>query len=296
MKVLVDLAWLLYKAHHANIPTEWVTPDNHRINTTVIYGMMRMDRSIHKAIPGATVYYCIEPPTNSKHQDADYKAGRDSDTTCKVFDWQDEVLSMLALFPDNKFITAADGEADDVMYTMVVTPNNGESVYIYSADNDLLPCMDHGALIFRQIDKGKPIFLTLEYINKHAKFTPGLSPRHVPFWKTICGDSSDNIPCAIPRFPKAKIMKIIQDGVTCVEEFEKYQTTDPKILELKAQMEVLKRNERLVLLRKVEVLEVKPEPKTLNYFVRNYGLHSLRKYLGGPDGTVETEVQSESNK
>lgn len=274
-KIIVDFSWLVYRSYYTFKTFTFINAENQLVYTGAIFGVLRQHIILKNAFPNYHFFYAVEPKKNLRYEiDPMYKLGRvkNKDTILKAFGLIEDIFSMLKLFPNTHIISADEGEGDDVMWSMAYyAPVDTQ---VYSADNDMLPLLDEGVKIFRQIKTGHIEYVGEDYIKN--KFGVDVPPKSISLLKIIVGDSSDSIPCVYPRFPRP-LLKRILDKCTNVYELMCFVDTDSKLAELKLRVEQLLKNEKLVKLRDVKVHEVEVGVRDVNYFVRNYGLKTLRK-------------------
>ena len=118
---------------------------------------------------------------------------------------RDLIYCLAMLHPKVRVAYHPDQEADQVMYTIAKkAERKGDSVVIYSGDDDMLQTLSPAVSIYRGKDKGVKKVITYEsyledprMIDKYKK----VPVEKLPEYRSLVGDSSDNLK-VLHRFPK----------------------------------------------------------------------------------------------
>lgn len=232
--VFVDLSWLMYRSRYAMMNLSFTTPEG-EVPTGHLHGSMMSIMNL------AAIYKRVVLAVDSRSPRRDiypgYKEGRVKPhaTELERFDIKLHTKLLLALataLPNVYFIKENGLEADDLVNHII---NKGDNPDIFANDNDLF--MNRNP--FRVIDSltaGDPpvVYRDMEsYIIEKYKLT-GFD--YLPVWyKVIRGDSSDNLPPAVPRYPTKLIQKLAEhmDGSFSWKKFQLYveETKDPRLAE-----------------------------------------------------------------
>jgi len=193
--LLVDMSPLLYGVW--NTPMKEFTTLAGEL-TGIRFGCLRSLMSYAKKTKADEVVAVFDaPPAEGddvsfrKVIDADYKSNRVWTEDKELM--YSQVGSLKECLRSTKFYQAqAEGfEADDVIATLARTYQaQGISVVIVTPDNDLVQLVSPGIMVWMPPKKNKPHWIKdAEWI--HAEF--GVRPECLCIWRSICGDTSDNI-------------------------------------------------------------------------------------------------------
>ena len=276
--ILVDLAWVVHKSWFA---FNHFTYNN--IKTGALYGVIR-DLHLLRRKFKVPIFVALEPESNEER----YKINPEYKLTRKkvpgVYDLWDDTLSAISLIPGVHIISSdSSGEADDIIYSLVHEFNKLNLIQkflIYSTDNDLL-----------QIGKNVP---NVYYISlKKSELIPfgeycyekyGVTPRDILMYRSIIGDTSDNISSVKPRFNR-KFAKVVAKQFVSPAEYPTKGGNSLKF-ELSKYKNILmdnfnkwQKNYSIMELKKLKLINIYPECKPIDYFIERYGLQSFNKYL-----------------
>ncbi len=187
--VLLDVHAIIHRAYHA-LP-EFATSKGEP--TGALYGLSTMLLKIVSDLKPDYLIACYDLPKPTYRHEAykDYKAGR-----AKA---DDELVSQLKKSYDifhafNIPVYSKEGfEADDIIGTIVEQNKNREdlNLIIASGDMDTLQLVDDDRVRVYTLKKG--IKDTIIYNEKMVEERYGFSPRLLPDYKGLRGDTSDNI-------------------------------------------------------------------------------------------------------
>jgi len=232
--VLVDLSWVYHRAWHAYHDLSFEGKQ-----TGAIYGTLRDLQNLHKRFPQAHVYVALEPETNDERYKLcpTYKAGRGKGYD--VYEFYNDTLSAIKHLKYCVMVSSEqDGEADDIIYSLADEYKDSyKEMVIHGIDNDLFQCgnLDSKIKILSAVEGRKDRAYIPIAEACYSKF--GIQPSGVLMYRSIVGDSSDNLPTVSRRFPRAEVRKIVE-GYPNIEEYlavapeSKYRT---RLLENKEQ-------------------------------------------------------------
>lgn len=274
--VLVDFSWVYHKSYHTFKTFTW-RMNGKTFLTGPMYGAIRDVSAIHEAFKGP-IALAIEPEDNSYRYsiNPEYKAGRPKRDP-EMFTVHDDTLAALELIPGVEIYSSDDcGEADDVIQALIKKyKGQFERFIVYGNDNDLLQVAADPEL------KGRVFFLELKTkkltaFEDYCQEKYGIGPEHLLTYRAIIGDSSDNLP-GIPRFPR-ELARIMAKG----EVIEKLTETQAKYIRiLDSNRKLFDDNMAIMTCQPVEpkVVQYGSVSKNIGYFVKNFGMKSLRKMV-----------------
>lgn len=274
--VLLDFSWVYHKAFHTFRNFSWQM-GGRMVMTGPMYGTLRDIAAIRDAFH-APIYVAIEPEENSARYsiNPEYKGGR-PERDPGMFVVHDDTLAAIELFTDVKIFSSEDsGEADDVLQSLILeNADKYDRFIVYANDNDLLQVAAdppiRGRVFFLDL-KTKELTSFVDYCyNKY-----GVDPTQILVYRAIVGDSSDNLDGVCPRFPRELARKIAV-GMP----FNPTKTQEKYIKLLEANHKKFDDNLAIMSHRKVEVRVVQcgMVKKGIDYFVKNFGMKSLRKMI-----------------
>lgn len=284
--VLLDLSWILHKNYHV-FRDMGVYINGYKRPTGHMYGYFSLLETIKKIYPNSVIIVCQDgvPVRRQQISTDGYKDGREE---LEYNFYNDISLLKLASFLIGGVFWAynEDQESDDLMYALAnqIEYCSGIPVIIYSGDNDLLQAINQQTKVSRKVTlKGfecidRRMVMTEEVFTK--KFH-GVDPEHIVFYRTIVGDSSDNIK-GIPRFPRKLAVEIAMQS-SCLEDFWDYEPltqTEKKYCDLirqnwpkmKQNYELMKLNDEI----HVKLFRAKPD---IDRVVEELSKLQLRKFL-----------------
>lgn len=188
---LLDTHALFYRFFHALPPL--TTPPPERAPIGAIYGLAVVLVNIIQDLKPAYLVAAIDLPEPT-FRDALYPAYKAQRPTPP-----DELISQLRMLPEFLARTgvptfsASGYEADDVLGTLAerLKGNADLTIEIFSGDADLLQLVQDDHVIVRLLKKGISDTTRLNEEAVRAKY--GFSPAHIPDYKALVGDTSDNI-------------------------------------------------------------------------------------------------------
>ncbi len=207
--------------------------------------------------------FCLDSfPQAKKDVYPEYKDGR------KKFDFDPKkgLLSALSGIVDFKISKVKGYEADDVMASLVAQ-NPEEQCVVVSSDKDLWCLMQYNNCNIFDLHKNE--YVTHEMFVE--KFTI-VNYKHLTLFKTLWGDSSDNIPNVMPRTQKSMIPLIQETDGTMSSFFHLFnerRATLPKptVAHFDANIDQLIDNYTLVGLVTHLPVQTHPYVKGLEYHI-----------------------------
>lgn len=126
------------------------------------------------------------------------------------------VKKILLKCPSLLFVTSDNHEADEVIASFVPYYNENAIIHIFSGDKDLLQlCNYENTFVGEKYTNGLEIkpYTTEEILEKFNKVTQGRlqNLKDLVKFRTFRGDTSDNIPAAVPRITTKAIFDIIEN-------------------------------------------------------------------------------------
>ena len=185
--------------------------NNNGIEVRAIYGFFNTTFRLLKNLNPTHLAIVFDPkgPTFRNELYSEYKANRSE--TPQELKKQLEIITKKLPSTNLKSITVENYEADDVLGTIGKTLGNEKTkILIYSGDSDLHQLIDDNIHIITTSRNGEII----EY-NKNLikEVYDGLSPNQIIDFKSLTGDTSDNIP-GIPGVGKKTATKLLNEYKT----------------------------------------------------------------------------------
>lgn len=198
---IVDGMNLAFRSHYAF--QRLSTPGG--VQSGCVYGFLAIMRSLKlKHRDYQFVIAWDSPAKRKKELYTDYKANRVS------FQVPEQVQDIRKIFSSvNVHQHDCPGEeADDIIATLVeLNSKDGNQLYIYSSDKDLMQLVENGKVIMVRPQFGaKPA----KYFDEEAvKDEMGVSPKDLNCFLAFRGDTSDNIP-GVSRVKSSMISSLIE--------------------------------------------------------------------------------------
>lgn len=291
---LLDLSWHLHRNYHSfswmgvNI-NGYVRPTGH------LYGVLYTIETLRTKFPDCGIVLCQDGIPAERQEIAGqlgsgYKDGRAE----LAFDFYKDIqlLESACYLSSNVYWAFnSDKESDDIMYALAkqIEEISDIPVFIYSGDNDLLQAIDEQVKVVRKTTQNGDLIEIGEYeVTQSEEFTKkfhGVNPKHLPFFRCIVGDSSDNIK-GITRFPRA-LAKEIAMSSNCLEDVFKFQgvtQTEMKYISaLSENREVIELNYKLMKLSsdfEVNIVRRRPDVDKVLSALKELQLNKYLRYLG----------------
>jgi 5'-3' exonuclease len=240
------------------------------------------------------VYIAIEPKNNRKRYalKPDYKGNRDrNDPELPIiFELYYDTLNALSLYRDVHIISApdvCDGEADDVIYSFLM---DWHLIYdkflVFSNDKDLMQAAKEpqlkGKIVYASI--GDPQEVPFE---TRCEKEFGISPDSLLLYRSIIGDSSDNLKAPCPRFSRDLARSIVGAAATpeeiwskAIKEIALDKKSDREWIEkLAGQKKKLEINFEVMKLQYIltEKRDFKRPDRNVGYYWIEYGMSEFMK-------------------
>lgn len=188
--VLLDAHAILHRAYHA-LP-DFASPNGEP--TGALYGVVTMLLKITEELKPDYMVACYDlaAPTYRHEAYSAYKGTRTKtdDTLVSQIERSYDIFKTFGI----PIIAEAGFEADDILGTIAhqMKDNKDIKVVIASGDMDTLQCVDKERVQVYTLKKG--IKDTIIYNEKAVKERFGFTPKLIPDYKGLRGDTSDNIP------------------------------------------------------------------------------------------------------
>lgn len=290
---IVDLSWLLYKNYY-KYKEKKIKIDNDWINTGHIYGTLSTLSRIHENYKNSLIILCQDGIPKDrinlyeKHYGENYyKKGRNhGDVNVKK---DVKIVTTLLLTLDRIYLAYdEEKESDDLMYALAKNISSlkgfkGE-IYIYSGDNDLLQAITENIFVTRYVGNDYPNKIdnhTLKTEEKFLKKFYGVDSYHLPYYRSIIGDSSDNIH-GVYRFRKKVASEIAQNTESLDEIFTKdYNISEKDLKTIRENEDKIRFNYEVMKLKEFKVSLKKPDidKKKIKKILEDNGLSCYLDYM-----------------
>ena len=243
--IFVDLSWLIYRNLYAMAGLSVQLSDGTIIPTGHLHGTLMDIGQLSCLAP--RVILAVDSPSDRFQFYPEYKGNRsktEKDGTPKFNPriHTNLILAVASLLPNVFFVKKTGFEADDLINHVTFLRDDP---IIYGSDNDLMQ-LPRPFRVARNIAGNQLEFLDLPaYIENKYKIK-GLA--HLPIWyKTVRGDSSDNLPPGALRYPSKLLTTVCNDLKDTFDwkDFERY-IEEKKDLKLKEHLATLFRNYMVV--------------------------------------------------
>lgn len=188
---ILDLSYLLYYGHFRGNGQPWVDT---RWVEDIVLKLLNNGHEVYIAVDGKPV---------RKQMSSSYKSNRKH--TYNIRENMPPLLFNLKMCKRVHIHYNPALEADDVIFTLnALLP--GKKV-IVSSDNDMLQCLGSDTII----DTGKTVLDAVNYLDLLKDKFHGVPVQRLPMYRSIVGDSSDNIKPPVARFPHALAARIAKE-------------------------------------------------------------------------------------
>lgn len=181
---LIDGSSFLYRAYYGLRPLH--TPAGEQVQA--VYGFIRMIKKLIDQFKPEHIALTWDSPGKTTRHDMfdDYKATRQAPPS-DLFDQKEHITTFADLI-GLKQVAIAGVEADDIMYSMARdAKKQGFEVVLVTSDKDMGQMIDEHTYMF---DTFKDIMFDVAAFNEKM----GFPVAKLPFYFSLLGDSSDNIP------------------------------------------------------------------------------------------------------
>ncbi len=289
---LIDANSLIHRAFHALPPL--TTPEG--VPSQAIFGLSRMlSRLIKEENPEYIVALFDRPePTHRDELYAEYKAGR-PETPSELISQLIEAHNLFKAFGIRTFEIPG-FEADDLIATLAekFKKEKDIQIVILSGDRDGIQLIEGEKIVLWTPIKGISEIFVYDEKSTEEKF--GIKPKQMTDYKSLVGDSSDNIKGVAGIGPKTAAMLLNTYGSLDVI----FTTKDegPAVLKVKNSRKEAEFSRELVRLRKdapldisLEDLAIGSDSELLGYF-QKMGFGSLTQRAGGKKEKVAEAQKS----
>lgn len=204
--LLIDVNAVFHRSRSALTRTMGEMITSGGIPVTGTYGTLNTIFSVIEKGEYDSVIPCFDAGGNfRKKLDENYKGNREKSSLAHYADMSllvEEALPTLGFSP----IGVKGWEADDVLATVSRNSPAYREVHILTVDSDLLALVSNRVkvILFNSVKKTK-VYGIDEVVEKF-----GVYPAEVKYFKSLCGDSSDNI-AGIKGIGKKTAVKIIEE-------------------------------------------------------------------------------------
>lgn len=210
---IVDSLNLAYRAHNANLKLKTSTG----LYSGMFFGFVRTLLSLKKKYRGYKFIVVWDSKPVAKYAlQPDYKAGRASLPSTVVSHQIDDIKSFLSHSGVDQY-SMRDEEADDIIATLTETfkKEGAGTILLYSNDKDMLQLVENGRVV---VFKPKVGLSPKKFYDEEAVVQQfGVSPKKLAIYRSLDGDSSDNI-TGVSRISR----KIIARLVTATDSVESF--------------------------------------------------------------------------
>ena len=243
--LLIDTYSLFFRAYYALPPMNTLTGEP----TQALYGFSSLLlKLLREEKPSGLAFAVDRPEPTFRHQAyADYKGTRDAVPSQLALQFKnlERLLTALAV----PHFSVRGFEADDVLATLAAgLTEQGEHALIASGDRDMLQLVGPHVSVLFMGQRGKPGKL---YDEAAVLERFGISPRVLPLYAALVGDSSDNIPKVKGVGPVAaqKLSLQFGDVQTLLEQLAQLESVRMRGI-IAEHAEQLRASEHLIRLRR----------------------------------------------
>jgi len=221
----------------------------------------------------------------------EYKAQRSTDNEEEILELQAASLNML-LGTCCEVVRAPEGEADDAIAVIVKRLPRAAAAMIVSEDRDLWQLIRGDRIVVHTRRHGRVNESLCEKLS-------GVKPNRIGCLKAYMGDTSDNVPRAIPRMRTAHIQTLAELDELPGRAYKKAaeaKALSKKVLErIVKHKEDIKRNFEVVRLRDTLEIQSRSGERSLHEFVEEEQLNIDRDTIALLTGHQPHESKSEGN-
>lgn len=226
--ILMDFSWLYnkyyYVAKHA--VSQQDNLDTNKDVSEVVLRMLKQFLSIVKnSYRGSKVILALDSPTSTLKNFSifeGYKQNRNKEEKKEVYKDINSIIRGLNDFfnsLDFSFVRAKSYEADQVLAYIVKKYSVDNEIFIFSGDKDLIQLTSYpNTFISDKFEKGNFIIKTNTELFSKFKNSKGedftrisTNKRDILKYRSLKGDSSDNLSPVFPRIKDKEIIEIIQN-------------------------------------------------------------------------------------
>ena len=281
--ILIDFSWLYNRYYYVasyNVSTSEETKD---VKETLKRMLLQFLTLVHRSYPSAKVFLALDPATSTLKNKGifeGYKQNRDKEAKKEVYLPLTEIIKYLVAKLDSEVFSFVKGkgyEADQVIAHIVKTLYEKTEIIIYSGDKDLLQLTSYpNVLLADKFERGSFLTKTDKEIFEKFKNSKGEdfsriseNKRDILKYRSLKGDSSDNLSSVFPRIKDKEIAEVIKNyWVDNQEErlteerietiLEDLKDSNPTLAEkLRASQKVWLRNYQIMDLLHVDNISIK---------------------------------------
>lgn len=274
--LLIDGSNLAYRAHSVNF--ELKTSSD--IPSGMFYGFVRTLMSLKKKYRHFKIIVVWDGKPKDKYEiQPDYKAGR---TKLPALVWAqvDDIKSYLSSIGVVQYLSM-DHEADDVIATLTERfKKDGNKVYIYSNDKDLLQLVQDGkVIVFKpKVGNSPEKFYDEEAVREQF----GVSPNFLACFRSFDGDNSDNIKgvSRVPRKILAHAVNTHQSIDNVYRNLDSLDLTDFQLNSILEAKDRVRNNQKLIVLNRgiqgLDPVEAVFDENQVSELLKKYDIKSIK--------------------
>jgi 5'-3' exonuclease len=224
--IVLDMSYHLYRFYYVH---KDLSINNNGVNipTGHIYGFLRLIAYLKRHFSRPAIIICVDGHDDvRKEVNSAYKGNR-SEKEFSVHGSTDDILEMCGLMDNVYYVYDSRYEADDGIYTVATsleflfTKNKIDTnIYIYGSDRDLYQAVSDKVKVIKKFGKGRDVLKDVDIvgIEQVKEEFSGVTPDKLAVYRSIVGDSSDNLK-GYERFPRklaayiATNGKVSEDGI-----------------------------------------------------------------------------------
>lgn len=224
--LLFDLNNLIYTCFFNSVTASGLKPDNVPANfKEYLVAFHSRVAGLSANNPGASLVFALDSfPKWKKELFPGYKAGRKP----MEFNPKPGCLELVRSWTCST-IEAEATEADDLIATFVARYWDTYDIVVVSTDKDLWQILDHPDV--RMFNFHSNLFVNSEMLKEHFELE---QYAQIKLYKTLWGDSSDNIPNVVPRMQK-HLLPLIRETDGSLEKFEEVYKSKKETLSKRCQ-------------------------------------------------------------
>ena len=253
--VLVDMSFLIHRSFYAH-QTLSIESKGETIKTGDIYGCLSTIQLLANRLPKAAIILCMDSLTSfRKGIFSEYKSNRVKHP--EIYSKIGQTIESASLLPNVYAAGCENFEADDVIYTLAIQMKpHFQRVLILSADNDIYQAIGDTVYAFEKVTNGKPELV--DEVTVRTKW--GVSPKHLAFFRSFKGDTSDNIE-GYSRIPTAFVVWVVENWKDPEEFISHPMEENPAqfqkwVDKIRKEPEVLRRNYGLIKLSSIPGIQI----------------------------------------
>lgn len=221
--ILIDFSWLYNKYYYV---ASYSASQNKEDKEAVLYKMLvQFLMLIKKSYPYAKIVMALDSPTSTLSNYTifeGYKQNRNKEGKKEVYSYLNSILKKLIKVLDEKsfaFMKSMGYEADQLLAYLIKKYCNKYYITLFSGDKDLLQLTSYPNVhVSDKFEKGKFLIKSDEEIFQKFKNNKGedfsrisTNKRDILKYRTLKGDTSDNLSPVFPRIKDKEIAEIIQN-------------------------------------------------------------------------------------